>query len=74
MFMPQLEFRPPANFVCRKFVEESDISSKIFLRKSSAKTILKDLAVRDVIVCEKSLRGKVLREPKGSERQVQAYN
>ena len=73
MFMLNVEFTTPVNFVCKKCVDASGISSKLFVRKSSAKTILNDSAVGDVIVCEKSLRGNVLQKFKGTERQVQVY-
>ena len=62
--MTKLEFPTPTNLVCRKCVDASDISSEIFLRKSSTKTILTDLTLIDVIVCGKSLRKKVIRELK----------
>ena len=74
MFMPQIEFPTPTNFVCRKCVDASEIAAEIFLRQSSAKTILNDLAVSDVIVCATSLRKKVLRKLKGSGRKVHVYN
>ena len=74
MFMLQIEFRTPINFVCKKFGGASNIPPKLFIRKSSSGTILNDLAVIDVIVCEKSLRKKALRVLKGAGRQVQVYN
>ena len=64
MFTPQLEFPAPINLVCKKCVDACDISSKISTRKSSAETILGDLAVNGVIVCKKSLRKKALRKLK----------
>ena len=73
MFMLNVEFPTPTNFVCKKCVDASAISSELFVRKSSAKTILNDLAVSDVIFCKKYLRGKVSQKPKGAERPVQVY-
>ena len=52
MFMPQIEFPTPTNFVCRKCVEASDIPSEIFLRKSSSETTLNEAEVIDVILRE----------------------
>ena len=72
--MLNVEFPTPTNFVCKKCVDASAISSELFVRKSSAKTILNDLAVIDVIVCEKSLGKKEPQRLKGAERQVQVYN
>ena len=73
MFMLNIEFLSPANFVCKKCVDASGIASELLTRKSSAKTILKDLAVSDVIVCEKPLRKKIPQKPKHLGREVQAY-
>ena len=46
---------------------------EIPIRKSSAGTIPKALAVNDVIVREKTIRKKILRESKGPERKLQVY-
>ena len=73
MFLLQLEYRNPINFVCKKCVDVSEIPNEISIRKSSAKTILNDLTVSDVIFCEKSLSRKAPMNPKGSERDVQVY-
>ena len=73
MFMPQLEFPTPSNSGCRKCVDASDISPNIFLRMSSTETILNDLEVIDVIVCEKPIRGWILKKFKDSGLQVQVY-
>ena len=56
MFLPELDFPRPVNFVCEDCLESSDLMGKIPIRKSSSQSILKDLAVIDVIVFEKSLR------------------
>ena len=71
--MLQIEFPTLTNFVCKKCVEASDISPKVFAMNLSAETILNDLAVIDFILCETSLWG-VLRKLKDTDRQVQVYN
>ena len=73
MFLPKLEFPTPANFFCKKCVKVSEIPGEISIRKPPDKTIVNDMAVSDVIGCEKSLREKVLRELKGAERKLQLY-
>ena len=73
MCMLNIEFPAPINFVCKKCVDVSGISSKLPTRKSSSKTILNDLTVSDVIVCEKALRKKITWKLKDTERQVQVY-
>ena len=73
MFMLNIEFPTPTNFFRKKCVDASGISLKLPTRKSSAKTILNDLAVIDVNVFEKALMGKIPREFKDAERQVQEY-
>ena len=71
--MLNIEFPTPINLVCKKCVEESGISPKLIIRKSSSETILIDFAVGDVIVREKSLREKFLQKFKGAERHVHVY-
>ena len=73
MYMLNIEFPTPINFVCKECVDVSGISSKLPTRKSSSKTILNDLTVSDVIVCEKALRKKITWKLKDTERQVQVY-
>ena len=73
MYMLNIEFPTPINFVCKECVDVSGISSKLPTRKSSTKTILKDLAVTHFIARAKALRGKIPREFKDTERQVQVY-
>ena len=75
MFMLHLEFPTPLNYVCEKFIGESEIPPEIFTRNSSAKTIREDLHVNDVMVCDKSLREKILlRFKKYEEVQVYKYS
>ena len=73
MLLPQLEPFTPINFVCKECIEVIEISRKISTMKSSAITILNDLAVNDVIAREKSIRKKVLLTLKGAHRKVQVY-
>ena len=54
--MLHVDFPTPLNFVCKKCIGQSGISSEIYTRKSSATTIRGDLQVGDVMVCEKSPR------------------
>ena len=63
MFLPQLDFSAPVNSVCKKCVGAIEISNKISLRKSSAKTSLKDLEVSDVIAREETLGRRVFVNP-----------
>ena len=60
-FMLHIEFLTALNFVCEKCIGESEISSKIFTRKSST-TIREDLQVNDVMLFDKSLRKEILRK------------
>ena len=73
MFMLNVEFPTPTNFACDKCVSKSGIYSELPTRVSPTKTILQDLTVSDVIVCEKRLRGKVPQKSKDSDRRVQVY-
>ena len=68
MILPALNFPRPSDFVCRKCLESSGIMGQISIRKSSPETILKDLAVRDVIGGEKALRRKAIRKCKDLDR------
>ena len=56
MLLPKLDFPAQVNSVCEKCVDASEIPNKISIRKSLTETILKDLEVSGVIVCEKHLR------------------
>ena len=67
MFMTEIDFTTPLNFLCLKCLDKSNIGSEIFFRKSPLKHIRGDMRVNDIMVCGEHLRSKVLSRIKESD-------
>ena len=67
MFTPFVEDLAPINFLCLKCSEKNGLEEKLFTRKSSLKHIREDIRVNEIVVCEKSLREKVISRIKESD-------
>ena len=73
MLLPELDFFPPSTSLCGDCSESIDLMGKYQLECHQQKPfILKDLAVKDVIVFEKAIRGDVLPKRKDLDRAVRA--